>query len=99
METPKPQSPVPNIQNVPQNMNMMRPGPPGNINQPLPPPLVARGPPPPYSHQPFRMQNLNPNVIAVSMPNETFTRISPNNQGFLSSSSLQQKLRVIELIK
>ncbi len=45
------------------------------------------------------MQNLNPNVIAVSLPNEQFTRIGPSNQGFLSSSSLQQKLRVIELIK
>jgi len=45
------------------------------------------------------MQPLNQNVIAVSMPNEQFTRIGPNNQGFLSSSSLQQKLRVIELIK
>jgi hypothetical protein len=28
-----------------------------------------------------------------------YTLIGPNNQGFLSSSSLQQKLRVIELIK
>jgi hypothetical protein len=35
----------------------------------------------------------------VTVPNEQFTRIGPNNQGFLSSSSLQQKLRVIELIK
>ncbi len=52
METPKPQRPGPNMQNVPQNMNMIRPGLPVNINQPLPPPLVARGPPPPYSHQP-----------------------------------------------
>ncbi len=33
------------------------------------------------------------------MPNEQYGRIGPNNQGFLSSSSLQQKLRVIELIK
>lgn len=45
------------------------------------------------------MQNLNQNVIAVTVPDEQFSRISPNNQGFLSSSSLQQKLRVIELIK
>jgi hypothetical protein len=45
------------------------------------------------------MQNLNQNVIAVTVPNEQFARIGPNNQGFLSSSSLQQKLRVIELIK
>ena len=49
---------------------------------------------PPYSHQPvlilyyfllqFILQNLNPNTIAVSMPNQIYTRISPNNQGFLS---------------
>ena len=41
------------------------------------------------------MQNLNQNAIVVTVPNELYTRISPNNQGFLSSSSLQQKLRVI----
>jgi hypothetical protein len=44
------------------------------------------------------MQNINPNSIVVPLPNEMYSRIGPNNQGFLSASTLQNKLRVIELI-
>ena len=41
---------------------------------------------------------LNDNNIALPTPNYNYSRIGPNNQGLLSPTTLQNKLKVIELI-
>ena len=53
--------------------------------------------PPPGMHLPTNQQplTLNPNSIALPTPNYAYTRIGPNNQGLLSPTSLQNKLKVI----
>lgn len=38
---------------------------------------------------------INPNNIALPTPNYAYSRIGPNNQGLLSPTTLQNKLRVI----
>jgi hypothetical protein len=45
-----------------------------------------------------QMLPLNQNSIALPTPNYAYTRIGPNNQGLLSPTTLQNKLKVIELI-
>jgi len=41
---------------------------------------------------------LNDHNIALPTPNYAYSRIGPNNQGLLSPTTLQNKLKVIELI-
>ena len=41
---------------------------------------------------------LSPNNIGLPTPNYAYSHIGPNNQGLLSPTTLQNKLRVIELI-
>ncbi len=54
---------------------------------------------PPQAHVTANKQvPLNPNTIAIPTPNYAYTHIGPNNQGLLSPTTLQNKLKVIELI-
>jgi hypothetical protein len=55
--------------------------------------LPPGAPPPPPGQLP-----LGQNSIAIPTPNYAYTRIGPNNQGLLSPTTLQNKLKVIELI-
>ncbi len=41
---------------------------------------------------------LSPNNIGLPVPNYAYSHIGPNNQGLLSPTTLQNKLRVIEKI-
>jgi len=51
------------------------------------------------SSQPQQVNLPNaPNSIVMTPPNYTYAHIGPNNQSLLSSSSLQNKLKVIEQI-
>jgi hypothetical protein len=63
----------------------------------LPP---GQAPPQGMMHLPphQQMMPLNQNSIALPTPNYAYTRIGPNNQGLLSPTTLQNKLKVIELI-
>jgi hypothetical protein len=52
----------------------------------------------PHNFQHNRGNNimpLNANQIGIPIPNYVYSHIGPNNQGFLSPTSLQNKLRVI----
>ena len=54
---------------------------------------------PPGQQQPINQPlPLPQNSIALPTPNYAYTRIGPNNQGLLSPTTLQNKLKVIELI-
>lgn len=54
---------------------------------------------PPGQPQPINQPlPLPQNSIALPTPNYAYTRIGPNNQGLLSPTTLQNKLKVIELI-
>jgi hypothetical protein len=55
-----------------------------------------RNSPPPLLQQ-VNAQN-GPSNIIMSPPNYAYSHIGPNNQSLLSSSSLQNKLKVIEQI-
>jgi len=54
--------------------------------------------PPSINLPPGQGLPLNSNSIAISTPNYAYSRIGPNNQSLMSSATLQNKLRVIELI-